>query len=209
MATVANKVNNSVLILQIKEKLIKAPFDRLRKILWNIFDQMLACFVSVKQNERHQLPSYHSLKVKVAQSCPTLWDPMDWLYSPWNSPGQNTGVGSLSLLQGIFLTQGSNSGLPHCGQILYQLRHKGSPRIPSSLSLLQQIFLTQQSNWGFLHCRWIFTKWAILPTDREAISQFKRTKKRLQHRTKYLRKCCLCIKVKKDERQNKTLYRIA
>ena len=45
------------------------------------------------------------------------------LYSPWNSPGQNTGVGSLSLLQGIFLTQGSNPGLPLCRQILYQLSH--------------------------------------------------------------------------------------
>ena len=45
-----------------------------------------------------------------------------------NSPGQNTGVGSLSLLQGIFQTQGSNLGLPHCRGILYQLRHKGSPR---------------------------------------------------------------------------------
>ena len=49
------------------------------------------------------------------------------LYSPWNSPCQNTGVGSLSLLQGIFPTQGSNPGLPHCRQILYQLRHKRSP----------------------------------------------------------------------------------
>ena len=43
------------------------------------------------------------------------------------SPGQNTGVGSLSLLQGIVPTQGSNSGLRHCRQILYQLSHKGSP----------------------------------------------------------------------------------
>ena len=51
------------------------------------------------------------------------------LHSPWNSPGQNTGVGSLSLLQGIFPTQGSNPGLPHCKWILYQLSHKGSPRI--------------------------------------------------------------------------------
>ena len=51
------------------------------------------------------------------------------LSSPWNSPGQNTGVGSLSLLQGIFPTQGLNPGLPHCRQILYQLSHKGSPRI--------------------------------------------------------------------------------
>ena len=51
------------------------------------------------------------------------------LYSPWNSPGQNTGVGNLSLLQGIFPTQGSNPGLPHCGWILYQVNLKGSPRI--------------------------------------------------------------------------------
>ena len=49
------------------------------------------------------------------------------LYSPWNSPGQNTGVGSLSLFQGIFPTQGSNPGLLHCRWILYQLSHKGSP----------------------------------------------------------------------------------
>ena len=48
-------------------------------------------------------------------------------YSPWNSPGQNTGVGSLSLLQGSFPTQGWNLGLLHCRQILYQLSHKGSP----------------------------------------------------------------------------------
>ena len=50
------------------------------------------------------------------------------LYSPWNFLGQNTGMGSLSLLQGIFPTQGLNSGLLHCRQILYQLSHKGSPR---------------------------------------------------------------------------------
>ena len=50
-------------------------------------------------------------------------------YSPWNSSGQNTGVGNLSLLQGIFPTQGSNPGLPHCRQILYHQSHKGSSRI--------------------------------------------------------------------------------
>ena len=70
---------------------------------------------------------YYVLKLKVIQSCPTLCDPQG-LYIPWNSPGQNTGVGSLSLLQGIFPTQGSNPGLLHCRQILYQLNHKGSPR---------------------------------------------------------------------------------
>ena len=51
------------------------------------------------------------------------------LCSPGNSPGQNTGVGSLSLIQGIFPTQGSNSGLQCCRWILYQLSHKGSPCI--------------------------------------------------------------------------------
>ena len=68
------------------------------------------------------------MKVKATQFCLTLCDLMD-LHTPCNSPGQNTGVGTLSLLQGIFPTQASNSGLPHCRQILYQLSHKGSPRI--------------------------------------------------------------------------------
>ena len=45
------------------------------------------------------------------------------LYSPWNAPGQNTDVGSLSLLHGIFPTQGLNPGLLHCRRILYQLSH--------------------------------------------------------------------------------------
>ena len=57
----------------------------------------------------------------------TLW--YNGLYSSWNSPGQNTGVGSLSLLQGIFPTQGSNPGLPHCRKILYRLSHKGRPKM--------------------------------------------------------------------------------
>ena len=48
-------------------------------------------------------------------------------YSPRNSPGQNPGVGSLSLLQGVFPTQGSNPGLPHSRSVLYQLSHKESP----------------------------------------------------------------------------------
>ena len=51
------------------------------------------------------------------------------LCSQLNSPGQNTGVGSLSLHQGIFPTQGSNPGLPHCRKILYQLSYQEIPRI--------------------------------------------------------------------------------
>ena len=56
------------------------------------------------------------------------------IYSPWNSPGQNTGVGGLSLLQGIFPTQESNPGLPHCRWILYQLSHKWLLKVPKSFT---------------------------------------------------------------------------
>ena len=57
------------------------------------------------------------------------------LYSPWNSPGQNTGVGSLSLLQRIFPTQGSNPGLPHC-------------KSESLMSpVLAGVFFTTSTNW--------------------------------------------------------------
>ena len=79
-------------------------------------------------------------KVKVIQLCLTLCN-----------PGQNTGVGSLSL-QGIF----PNPGLPHCRWILYLLSHRGSPEYWSrTLSLLQWIFLTQEWNRDLLPCRCI------------------------------------------------------
>ena len=65
----------------------------------------------------------------VSESCSVVSNSLQphGLWSPWNSLGQNTGVGSLSLLQGIFPTQRSNPGLPHCRQILSQLSHMGSP----------------------------------------------------------------------------------
>ena len=66
------------------------------------------------------------------------------LHNPWNSPGQNTGVGSFFLLQGIFPTQGSNPGLPHCRQILYQLRHREAQfvEVTSNLIVAQLLCLT-------------------------------------------------------------------
>ena len=94
--------------------------------------------------------------MQIVQSDLTLCRPRE-LYSPWNSPGQNIRVGSLSLLQGVFSTQGSDPGLPHCRWILYQLRHREAQEYWSgSLSLLQEIFTTQELNWGLLHCRQIF-----------------------------------------------------
>ena len=66
--------------------------------------------------------------ILVSESCSVVSESLrlHGLYSPRNSPGQNTGVGSLPLLQGIFPTQGLNSGLLHCRQIIYQLGHKWS-----------------------------------------------------------------------------------
>ena len=83
--------------------------------------------------------------------------PPHGLYNPWNSPGYNTRIGSHSLLQGIFPTQGLNPGLPQCRRILYQLSHQGSSRNTGvgSLSFLQWVFGTQESSWGLLHCRQI------------------------------------------------------
>ena len=73
---------------------------------------------------------------------------------PWkkHSPGQNTGMGSLSLLQGIFPTQGSHIA----GRFItvWPTRETQNTGV-DSLSLLQAIFPTQESNWGPLHCRWI------------------------------------------------------
>ena len=78
-----------------------------------------------KQSAFNDFTGETYLKVKVAQSCSALCDPIDYTYNPWNSPGQNTGVGRLSLLQLIFLTQESNQGLLNCRQILYQLSYEG------------------------------------------------------------------------------------
>ena len=85
------------------------------------------------------------------------------LYSPWNPPGQNTGVGSCSILQGIFPTQVSNPGVPCGREILYQLNHQGSPRI---LECVAYPF-SSRSSWprnrpsvSYVAGRF-FTNWAI------------------------------------------------
>ena len=84
------------------------------------------------------------------------------LYSLCNSPGQNTGVGSCSLLQGIFPTQGSNPGLSHCRRILYQLSHQGSPRILEWVVYAFSNESSQLRNWTRVSCiaGGFFTSWA-------------------------------------------------
>ena len=75
------------------------------------------------------------------------------LYSPWNSPGQNIGVGSLSLLQGIFPTQGSNPGLQHRRQFFTSwVTREAQEYWNGWLTLLQWVFPAQELNQGLLHC---------------------------------------------------------
>ena len=105
-----------------------------------------------------------------SKSCSVVSDSLrpHGLYSPWNSPGQNTGVGSLSLLQDIFPTQGSNPGLLHCRQILYQLSHKGSPRIVKWIAYLFSSGSSWPRNWTRVSCiaGKFFTNWAIRECNR-------------------------------------------
>ena len=86
------------------------------------------------------------------------------LYSPWNSRGQNPGVGSLSLLQGIVPTQGSNPWRPHCGRIRYQLSYQGSlpqwlfPISIPSISVGSLLFFSSPT---FIFCR--VSRWPFWP----------------------------------------------
>ena len=108
-------------------------------------------------------------------------------YSPWKPPGQNTRVGSFSLLQGIFPTQGSNPGLPHCRQILYQLRLKESPRILEWIAYPFFSGSSQTRNRTRVSCiaGRFFTNWAIEedPVLQKASLKKKKTKqKRPNHK---------------------------
>ena len=85
---------------------------------------------------------------------------------PWNSPGQNTGEGSHCLLQGVFPTQGSNPGLPHCRHILYQLSHQGSPRIVEWVAYPFSSGSSRPRNRTGVSCiaGWFLTVWATRET---------------------------------------------
>ena len=127
-----------------KEQALPPVLLRLAHTLWSCNN-----FLGLSESESHSVVS-DSLQ-------------LHGLYSPWNSPGQNTGVGSLSLLQGIFPTQVSNPGLPHCGRILYQLSHKESPTILEWVSHPFPSRSSQPSNQTRVSCiaDGFFTNWTI------------------------------------------------
>ena len=106
---------------------------------------------STRESNRHLLSR---LKVKIKDSSVLCYS---------YSSGQNTGVGRLSLLQGIFSIQGSNPGLLHCRQILYQLSHKGSPRTLEWVAYPFSRGSSQPRNQTKVFCiaGQFFTNWAI------------------------------------------------
>ena len=108
----------------------------------------------------------HAVLCLAAQPCPTLCDPMNC--SPpgtsvhGDSPGKKTEVGCHALLQGIFPTQGSNPGLPHCRQILHWLSHQGSPGILEWVVYPFSRGSSWPRNWTRVSCTAgeFFTSWA-------------------------------------------------
>ena len=129
-----NKCHNLFIHSPILEKIISIHFLLVNNTTMNAFTYKCSCLhisVSLRflpRSEIVRLCHWDTFSFAIesgSESCSVMFDSLGLhgLYSPWNSPGQNTGAGSLSLLQGIFPTQRSNPGLPHCRWILYQLSH--------------------------------------------------------------------------------------
>ena len=121
-------------------------------------------FSIVNETEIDVFFFWNSLSFSETESCSVVSDSL-WphgLYSPWNSSDQNTRVGNLSLLQGIFPTQGLNPGLLYCRQIFYQLSHKGSPRILEWVAYPFSSGSSWPRNWTGVSCSagGFFTNWA-------------------------------------------------
>ena len=97
---------------------------------WEIVAKITSIYKNTfYQSQKHNLQIIHfnwllKAKLHVLQKRSSFWFEAVRLLCPWNSPGKNTGVGSHSLLQGIFPTQRQNPGLLHQRQILYHLSHQ-------------------------------------------------------------------------------------
>ena len=119
---------------------MKRQFNKVYTHMANTHITRYSASLAVRKMQIKTTMQYES-ESEIAQSCPTFSNPMDCsptrLLRPWDFPGKSTGVGCRCLLQGIFPTQGSNPGLPHCRQTLY-------------LILLARIW----KNGTHLHCWW-------------------------------------------------------
>ena len=145
------------------------PKQIIRKCVLHRSFLSLKLNINFKINEASQSDKKYTQENAVlclgTQSCPTLYNHMDCSLPgssvPGDSPGWNIGMGCHALLQEIFPTQGSNPGLLHCRQILYQQTYQGSP-IQENI-LLQKDSLFVFSSWYYL-LYWCFQdKMVLLP----------------------------------------------
>ena len=113
-------------------------------------------FIFICKLKKTRYPKLRKVKVSVMSDSLRL---MDYTVHP----GQHTGIGILSLLHGIFPTHGLNPGLPHCRQILYQLNHKGSPRILEWIAYPFSSSSSWPRNWTRVSriAGRFFTNWAM------------------------------------------------
>ena len=144
---------------KLKEYYSEYPYIHFSNPPTNI--SMLCCHISIHMNFQilrgeKTCANEDAVLCLVAQSYRTLCNPMDCSppgsFAHGDSPGKNTGVGCHAILWGIFLTQGSNSGLPHCSQILYNLSHQGSPRISEWVAYLFSRRTSQPRNQTGISC---------------------------------------------------------
>ena len=124
---------------------------------------------------------HYAVPCFVTQSCLTLCNPMTCSLPGFSvrgdSPGQNTGVGSLSLLQGILPTQGSNSDVPHCRWILNHLSYQGSPWILEWVAYPVSRGSSWPRNWTHVSgmAGRFFTRWAIRKDPMEHYAAIQRS----------------------------------
>ena len=144
------------------EKTLEHPMDSKEIKIVNPKGSQPWIFIG-RTDVKAEAPILWSLDVKW-KSLSRVWlFATSWTIESRNSLGQNTGVGSLSLFQGIFPTQGSNTGLWNWRRILYQLSHKGSPRILEWVAFL----FSSRSSWPRNQTRvsWIaggfFINWSM------------------------------------------------
>ena len=133
---------------------------------WTVFSPKYICWSPNCPPSTHsdciRDRAYREGKWKWKSLSPVWLFAIPWtLFSPWNSPGQNTGVGSLSLLQGMFPTQGLHPDVPPGRRILYQLSHQGSPGILQGLAYPFSSGASQPRNWTRVSCIEV----ASLPTE--------------------------------------------
>ena len=121
-------------------------------------------------------------------SCPVICDPWTVAHQvlcPENFPGKNIGVGSHSFLEGIFLTQGSNPGLPHCRQILYHMNHQRTlTLVDMDVKILKRILANQideyiKESYTMIKCKSCLQAWFIIRTSITVIHNMSKIKNKI------------------------------